>query len=172
MKKVFPFYCILISGCITDPTITDDRFGYVPMYADAAPNDAIGIESSKTTASAGKIYAYGSYAFQVDQYAGIHIISNAASSNAKKIAFLKIPLCTEIAIKQNFLYTNNLNDLVVFDISNPSQPHLVKRIEDAFPLVNQEYPPFNNVYFECPDPSKGIVIGWKEASLNNPRCRR
>lgn len=164
--------CILLAGCITDPTITDDRFGYVPIYADVKPNDAVGIESTKATVSPGKIYVYGSYAFQVDQYSGIHIISNAGSASAKKIAFLKVPLCTEISIKQNFLYTNKLNDLVVFDISNPAQPQLVKRLEDAFPLVNQEYPPFNNVYFECPDPSKGIVIGWKEASLNNARCRR
>jgi len=86
---------------------------------------------------------------------------------------LKIPAASELAIKSNYLYTNNMDDLVVFDLSNITSPHLVNRINGAFPQISQKYPPFNGVYFECPDPSKGIVVGWEEKLLNEtPKCRR
>jgi hypothetical protein len=49
---------------------------------------------------------------------------------------------------------------------------LVNRIENAFPQINQEYPPFTGVYFECVDPSKGVVIGWEEKQIDQPKCRR
>jgi len=81
-------------------------------------------------------------------------------------------MATEIAIKSGHLYTNNVNDLVVFSLSNPAEPLLENRVKDAFPVIEQEYPPFNNTYFECPDPAKGIVVGWEQKELTNPQCRR
>lgn len=130
-------------------------------------------EAPKPTIHPGKIYAYGNYLFQVEENEGIHIIDNSDPQQAHKISFLKVPAASELAIKSNFLYTNNLDDLVVFDLSNINAPHLVKRVENAFPKINQEYPPFSNVYFECVDPSKGVVVGWEEKMVNElPKCRR
>jgi LVIVD repeat len=172
MKRFAPLLLLFMAGCIPDNTTPGLIRGYAPVYASANTIETIDIQTAKATASAGKIYAYGNYAFQVDQYQGIHIIADAQSAQAHKIAFLKVPLSTEIAIKNDYLYTNNLNDLVVFNINNPAQPQLVHRLKDAFPAISQDYPPFSNVYFECPDPSKGIVIRWEEKEIKNPECRR
>jgi hypothetical protein len=162
----------LMVSCHLDHIPPQNIPGYAPVYATQLAANTISIETSRATTNAGKIYAYGNYLFQVEQNQGIHIIDNSNPQQAKKIGFLEIPTCTELAIKSNFLYTNNLNDLVVFDLSNISSPQLVKRIANAFPAISQSYPPFPGVYFECPDPSKGIVIGWEEKLLTEPKCRR
>ena len=112
------------------------------------------------------------YFIEVEQNEGIHIIDNSNLQQAKKVSFLKIPGCSEIAIRNNYLYSNNLNDLIVFDLSNLTAPQLVNRLENAFPQFSQSYPPFSDVYFECPDPSKGVVIAWEQKSLSSAKCRR
>lgn len=161
------------TGCIPDNSnLQGSELAYVPVYASRNVVNDINVTTVKATLNAGKIYAYGAYLFQVEQYEGIHIIDNSIPKQARKIAFLKVPLCTEIAIKDNYLYTNNLNDLVVFNISNATAPQLVKRVAEVFPEVGQSYPPFSGVYFECPDPSKGIIIRWEQKSVKNPACRR
>jgi hypothetical protein len=34
-------------------------------------------------------------------------------------------------------------------------------------LTNQEFPPQNNVNFECVDKSKGLVVGWEKVLLKD-----
>jgi hypothetical protein len=60
----------------------------------------------------------------------------------------------------------------VLNLSNIASPQVVNRVADAFPPVDQSYPPITRGYFECPDASKGIVIGWEEKLVQNPKCRR
>ncbi|HEU4470298.1 MAG TPA: hypothetical protein VFR58_04380 [Flavisolibacter sp.] len=146
--------------------------GYAPVYLTGQTSNNIGMSAARATKYPGKIYAYQQWLFQVEQYRGIHIIDNSNPQQAHKMGFLEIPSCTEIAIKANHLYTNNLDDLVVFDISNIGAPQLVKRLDGAFPQFSQEYPPVPSAYFECPDPSKGLVIAWEEKLLDNAKCRR
>lgn len=145
---------------------------YVPVYASAENIAQINVEAAKPITEAGKIYAYGNFIFQNDLNTGIHIIDATDKKSPKKISFLKIPLSTELAVKGNFLYTNNYKDIVVFDISNPAQPQFVKRVKDVFPPVNQKYPSFSNIYFECADEAKGVVVRWELKRINTPKCRR
>jgi hypothetical protein len=172
MKRSLPFLLLLFCSCDWTGDIADPFMGYAPVYAPRATVNTITTQAAKATAKPGKIYAYGDYLFQVEQYEGIHIIDNRNPKQALKIAFLSVPLATEIAIKSGHLYTNNLNDLVVFDLTNVAQPQLVNRVKDAFPAIEQDFPPFTNTYFECPDPAKGIVVGWEQKQLQNPKCRR
>lgn len=176
MRRLLPLPLLLLVACTTNSNLDDvpPTLAYAPVYAAVDKDAPLEMLAAKPTITAGKIYAYGAYAFQVDQYNGIHIIGNAHSREAKKIGFLQVPLCTEIAIRNNYLYTNNNDDIVVFDLTNPQAPKLVKRIENAFPALNiqQDYPPFSNVYFECPDPAKGMVVNWVQKPIENPQCRR
>ena len=145
---------------------------YVPVYSTIAALNNIRVAPHQPTEQAGKIYAYGNYLFQNDLNSGIHIIDNRDRMHPKKIAFLKLPLSTEIAVKGNYLYSNNYVDLVVFDISDPSNPKLIKRVKDVFPATDQKYPPFNNGYFQCPDQSKGTIVRWELKNIPIPNCRR
>ncbi len=71
---------------------------------------------SRTTERSGKIYAFGNYIFQNDLNKGIHLIDNTDPLHLQKIAFLNIPYNTEFAVKGNYIYANNGNDLVVVDV--------------------------------------------------------
>lgn len=145
---------------------------YVPVYTSLAEVEQVSVMPQQLTSVAGKIYAYGNYIFQNDVNSGIHIIDNSNKSDPKKIAFLKLPLSTEIAVKGNYLYANNYVDLVVFDITDPYNPKMVKRVKNVFPAENQDYPPASNVYFQCVDKSKGVVAKWELKNIDAPKCRR
>lgn len=163
----------VLSGCTPEnaesPSAT---LSYVPVYTSIDSANHVSVEAPKATVNAGKIYAFNFYLFQNDIGTGIHIIDNSNRESPKKIAFIQLPFSTEVAVKGNFLYSNSFSDLVVFDISNPAEAVLVKRISNVFPPANQKYPPFNNVTFECPDPSKGIVVRWELKEVKNAKCRR
>ncbi len=173
MRYLSLLLAVIFFSC--EPSGTDGIYavkGYVPIYLAQRSDTAVNIAIAQPTVKAGKIYAYSNYLFQVEQNEGIHIIDNLNPQQARKISFLKIPSATELAIKSGYLYTNHFNDLVVFDLANINSPQLVSRLTNAFPQISQNYPPFTSVQFECPDPSKGIVIGWEEKMIQTPKCRR
>ncbi|MDB5191693.1 MAG: hypothetical protein JWQ96_1256 [Segetibacter sp.] len=146
--------------------------GYAPVYVSSATASTISVEPARAITKAGKIYVHGTYLFENDVNKGIHIIDVSDRARPRKVAFINVPLSTEVAVKGNYLYTNNLDDLLTFDISNPTAPVLVKRIDDVFPMPNQNYPPFTGVSFECADPSKGVVVQWEPKRIKNAKCRR
>ena len=176
MRKLFPFFFpLILLSCTQDrvSSLPNQVEGYSPVYASAVDVNVITFETAaRPTERAGKIYAIGNYIFQNDVNKGIHIINNTNRSHPEKVGFIKLPFSNEIAVKGNYLYSNNLNDLVVFDISDITKPKLVKRIQNVFPPVDQKYPPIPNASFECPDASKGIVVNWERKLLTDPKCRR
>lgn len=172
MRYLYLLLSILLFSCDTHIIDNGRITAYVPIYVSKDEANFIGAGTAKPTVLPGKIYAYGTYLFQVEQNHGIHIIDNSNPQQAHKISFLNVPAASELAVKSGFLYTNNMDDLVVFDISDIISPKLVHRVENAFPQISQEYPPVNGAYFECVDPSKGVVVGWEEKLIDNPKCRR
>ncbi len=173
-KLITAFFPLILLACNPDPVtyLPGQVEGYSPVYASAADINKISVEPARKTEHAGKIYAFGSYIFQNDVSKGIHIINNRDKSHPEKVAFIQLPFSTEIAVKGNYLYSNNQSDLVVFDMSDIANPRLVKRIANVFPPVNQKYPPVTNCSFECVDPSKGIVVAWEKKLLTDPKCMR
>jgi hypothetical protein len=175
MKKLLYISAIcMVAACdpLDSAPLPGESDAYVPVYASMQDVHSIAVEPAKAVEQAGKIYVYGNYIFQNDQYKGIHIIDNSVRTAPRKIAFIRIPLSTEVAVKGGHLYTNNHNDLVVFDLANITSPQLVKRMENVFPMVNQQYPPFSNIFFECVDPSKGVVVRWELKRIKTPACKR
>jgi len=164
------FFCLYSCNPYRDST-TEERKTYVPVYMQVTEKNNISISGARTTETSGKIYAYGHYIFQNDQNKGIHIIDNADRKNPRKIAFLNIPYNTEFAVRDHYIYANNVNDLVVIDINDINNPAVVKRMDDAFPYISQKYPPASG-YFVCPDPSKGIVVAWELQTVKSPKCYR
>ena len=91
------------------------------------PLKTIKAEPPRTTVNGGKIYTVDNLLFQVEQDSGIHIINYANPSSPQKLGFVKSFLCKELTVKNGFIYTNNLSDLVVIDINNPSDVKEVGR---------------------------------------------
>ncbi|MEO6916782.1 MAG: hypothetical protein ABI151_15075 [Chitinophagaceae bacterium] len=173
MRWTILFLAIFFFGCTeTGFNTNPGNRGYAPVYLAQDGVKKISIGSPRQTASPGKIYAFRNFIFQNDLNTGIHIIDNSNPSQPVKVGFINIPLSTEVAVKGDFLYSNNYDDLVVFDISKPSEPRLLNRVKNVFPPANQTYPPFNNIIFECADSKKGVVIRWELKELTNANCRR
>ncbi|HSK12888.1 MAG TPA: hypothetical protein VK907_06705 [Phnomibacter sp.] len=175
MKKLTWLLAVALSlaGCIapTDELPPAPRQAYVPVYRMPDNIYTTAFTAPSAMKEAGKQYVFGSLLLQNDMNEGIHLYNISNPSAPVKLGFLDIPLCTEMSIRQGFLYTNNFADLLVYDLRG-SQPTLVKRIKDVFPPVNQQYPPLFNVAFECPDPKKGVVVRWELKQNITTTCRR
>jgi hypothetical protein len=113
------------------------------------------------------------YIFINELYRGIHVVDNTDRTQPSRVAFISIPGCTSFTLKEDNIFADSGRDLVTAKYSNGQVAEL-NRIEDFFSgrsAVNQVVPPDYSGFFECADPSKGVVVGWAEKSLDNPQCR-
>jgi hypothetical protein len=177
MKALYPVLLIYVVFTASSCNDADKQENFtapakIPVYATDTAWTKVEITTARQAENIGKITTYNNYIYLVDLNKGIHIIDNSNPSSPAKISFISIPLCTDIAIKNNVLYANNGSDMIVLNIANPQQPQLLKRIERVYSNSNEQFPPGYDGYFECVDDSKGRVIGWIDTTLQNPKCRK
>ena len=168
MKKYFYFllFAISLSSCWNKDVRT---IGYAPIYAPEKQIKTITLTTPKAPEKAGKIFVIGDYLFQVETNQGFHITDISNPSSPQQKAFVNVLGCTEIAVRNGYIYTNNLQDLVVLTLTD-EKVNVVRRIPNAFSeILNTSRPPEGG-RFECPDPNKGLVIGWERKELFNPQC--
>ncbi len=168
--------CLLVvclASCFPERNSDEDGpiNGLKPIYMDPAVAKKVEFLSARTLRNPGKIYAYGTLLFINELHTGIHVVNNTDPGNPKNLSFIKIHGNVDIAVKSGILYADNVTDLIALDISNINNIRLVNRIENVF-LTSNNFPTQTNVYFECVDPSKGMVVGWEEKVLSEITCRR
>lgn len=152
-----------------DPPINITKvMGYKPIYG--AEVFAKGILYSSTplpVINGGNIYAFNTYLFQVESGYGIHVIDNSNPSNAERIGFITIKGCSQLSIKDDKLYTNSYDDLVVLDFSSLTNIQILSRLNGVF--VEYRYgspiaePPVSG-YYECPR-TDSFVVKWVADSV-------
>lgn len=145
--------------------------GLKPVYLESGNAYEIKLLSARALERPGKIYVYGHFLFINELHKGIHVIDNKNPEAPLPLYFIQVYGNVDMAIKDHFLYADNINDLVVLNISDPENFQVTERIKNVFPGV-AEYPFDTGNYFECPDPAKGVVVGWEKATLKNPECYR
>ncbi len=159
---------LLLSNCRkTQPDLTDG-LGKMPIYAtetellDIKNLPPRAIEKTRT------IFLRDSLFWVLDDRKGIHVFNIKDSLNARAITFFNIPAVTDFTIKDHLLYADNWRDLVVIDISNLLEIKEIGRTPNVIapPLFPENY----NGIFECADPEKGAIVGWKDATLVNAAC--
>jgi len=170
-KTILFIACILsLTACRNNGVGKVDA--YVHIYGNVQETKQITLQSPQPIVNGGKIATLGNYVYQVETDKGIHIIDYTNPAAPVKKGFIKDALCRELAIKGNYIYTNNLTDLVVIDISNPNVVTVSSRIDNSFPDLATQYPPCSGCYFECADPAKGMVIQWTKQQVTNPKCKK
>ncbi len=119
----------------------------------------------------GKIYVKGNIIYQNDLGKGIHIINNTVPSAAKRVSFIGVPGNSDIAIKGNYMYANNYNDIVVIDISNSAAPKEISRQKNMF-FTGDTYKPMVYVPTPAPGPvgcrpytQDSVIISWIRDSI-------
>ncbi|WP_353720794.1 hypothetical protein [Dyadobacter sp. 676] len=179
MKRTLPAICLslLIFSCHirdSDPFVGNVKFdgtGYRPVYKDPEAVANVEIMAAQALRDPGKIYTFDRYLFINEKGRGIHIIDNADPEKPENLSFISIAGNYDIAVKGNWLYADNLSNLLVIDIADPRTPRLTKTIPNAVPV--HAYPPLQGVYFECADARKGVVVDWEKVSMDKqPKCYR
>jgi len=159
--------CIAWSGCIVDPELPDGP-GKRPVYAPLSELNNITNSAPQPIGTTGTIFLRDTLFFMLEQKKGIHVFNVKDSSNVVALTFFKIPAVTDFSISGNRLYADSWKDLVTIDISDLYHIALLNRQKDVFdPLL---YPPLYDGVFECVDESKGAVIDWEDAELENADC--
>lgn len=166
------FLSCLWSCVETDPEPNTEVY-FKPIYA--AAKDVYRVErlSARPLKDPGRIYLKDHLLIINERFEGFHFIDNTDPANPKPLFFLKVTGAVNMAMQGPYLYADNLTDLLTIDLSNLAQVKEVNRQKDVF-KGHQAYPPFENVYFECVDPDRGLVIGWEEAPMpaGEPECWR
>ncbi|MDO6390064.1 hypothetical protein Q4E40_08005 [Pontibacter sp. BT731] len=114
----------------------------------------------RTISNPGKIYRYGSYILINEQYKGVHIINNQNPKAPVNMAFIQVPGCVDMAVKDDMLYVDNAVDLVAIKLSGMETIQVAKRVRDALPSL---LPPDNlEVYYNrAGAPEDAIIVGWE-----------
>lgn len=167
---IAPFLLLLISSCRPNEGYPTQVDGWAPIYASVDSVKKIEGVAARSIESGGKIYIKDNILYQVESGQGIHVIDYSTPESPQKLKFIRCFGAQELSIMDNNLYTNNVNDLVVIDISDLNNVKLVGRKENLLRMVSTTPP--ESGYFECPDKSKGEIVGWQQKLLHNPRCRK
>ncbi len=179
MRQLLPYFILLLyaTSCNYfnyDPTentrIVD---GLKPLYLSEDTWKEITFTSTaRPLVNLGKFYYKDDYLYVTQRDEGVHIIDNSNPQNPVPIHFIEVVGATDLAIKGDILYVDNLSDLVAINIADFNNMYVEKRVEGLYPLSEQLFPENYDGYFECIDPEKGVVVGWEEATLENPTCSR
>lgn len=143
-------------------------WGNKPIYSATVDAKQIAyIDSAFPVVVPGNIYAKGNRIYQLEIGRGIHVIDNSVPAQAHRIGFIRVNGSSQISIRDNYVYTNSYDDLVVIDISNAGTVTVVKRLPGAFPEGYSNYylvQPEESGYYECPN-QDSVVIGWRKDSV-------
>ena len=178
MKKflLLPLLFMPFFSCITDveePSTEPLQVeGLKPVYINENEAQVVKSLPPQAIKRLGKIYYKDATIYVNESNLGVHVIDNTDPANPVKKKFLQIPGCRDIAIKGNYLYADNIGDLITIDISDLDNPKIVKRLPGIQAGVNQNFPELYEGYFECVEDGKGVVIGWEEVTLTDPKCWR
>ena len=176
LRKIMPFFCmaVLLLSCwkpygeYDNSTYGNKVWGYKPVYATEAVAKKVSYTpGARQVISGGNIYAFQNYIFQIDPGLGIHVIDNHQPSAAHRIGFINAKGCSQISIKEDKLYTNSYDDLVVLDFSDLNNVKEYSRLKGVFTEYRYGSPiaqPPTSGYYECPH-YDSLVVGWVKDSI-------
>lgn len=161
--------CCYDEDCCYDCNGRYIEWGFKPEYSNDL-NDIVKLEDSRPLQYPGKIYSYKNYLLVNEIQEGLHIFDNTDPRNPVPINFLKIAGSNDVAIKNDVIYADQFNNLVIVSLDSLAGIVEKKLLSEAF----QNYanynvtPPDDGVYYECPDASLGVVVNWVADSVEYP----
>lgn len=99
----------------------------------------------------GKIVWKDNFVFVNDVDRGVHVIDIGDPRTPRQVAFINIPGCVDLAIKDNYLYADCYTDLVSIDISDPAHVVAKQFIPGVFP---------HRVYYGFTADTSKIITEW------------
>lgn len=164
MKKIY--YLLFLVPFFLTSSINDyyNSSDYFPILMERSELEkSVFVREIQDIVNPGKIYYKNNIIYLNEKFKGIHVIDNSNPSSPQQLAFINIPGCIDIAIKNNSLLADNAIDLVSIDLSSGIQNlQVTKRVRNVFPEStppNLDYIPaaFNNTN----RPEGAIIVGWE-----------
>ncbi|PRY15414.1 hypothetical protein CLV24_10235 [Pontibacter ummariensis] len=108
----------------------------------------------------GKLYRYGHYILINEKYKGVHVIDNQDPRLPVNLAFIQVPGCIDMAMKDKILYVDNAVDLLAIDLNDLNNIRVTKRVRDALPEL---LPPDNieSGFDRAGAPADAVIVGWE-----------
>lgn len=161
MKRLFFLLTILVlafSSC--EDKHMQSYMANVPLYLSYDDlRSSFKVSGERALEKPGKIYFKDNYMYINEYQEGIHVVDLSDPENPLKLSFIEIPGNVDISIRNDVLYAESYVDLVLIDVSNPSIPLYIKRIEDMFEYV---IPPYDYEYpLDEIDQDKGVITGYE-----------
>jgi hypothetical protein len=127
-----------------------------PIYMSRADLEvSVKVTEPRELNDAGKIWVHDSQIFICEKYKGVHIIDNRNPKSPQRTAFVEVPGCVDIAVKDNILFADNSADLVAIDLT---QRKLVAREKNAFAVI---VAPDGINYPTTVRNSSDVIVGFK-----------
>ncbi|MEN8768796.1 MAG: hypothetical protein ABF269_04740 [Candidatus Arcticimaribacter sp.] len=178
-------FCLLLASCsLFKDEVLDDRemvdvAYFVPQYETTSQLAAkVTVESPKDYAEAGKIVTYQNYIFINKPNEGVHVVDNSNPAAPVNLHFINIPGSLDLSIIDDHLYSDMFSALVVFNISDVTQPDLIEdfTVEDVFyynpyrtiDTASRSEESYAYTQYESIDESRGIVTGWEVEIRQEP----
>ena len=118
---------------------------------------SVTLESVKPITTSGKIYIKDNLLLINDVDLGFHVYYYVNAQTPIKIAFIKIPGATDVAIRNNILYINQAVDLVAINYDpNTGEMTVTNRNRNVFP------PKMSPDGFHHNTADNKVVISWKQ----------
>ncbi|GHA43250.1 hypothetical protein GCM10007103_25660 [Salinimicrobium marinum] len=120
------------------------------------------LTAERQVVNSGKIYIKDELIYLNEKGEGFHIIDNSDPENPKPLAFLRIPLSTDLAIRNNTIYVHHAVDLVAFNYSVVNNSlNILHREKNVFPALRSPEG-WDAENYEIPEDH--IVIGYEEVN--------
>ncbi len=171
LKLIMIVFCTIILASCTQKKDDEVVEGLRPIYGNLSD---IEVKSSapQPYGNLGQIVYRSPFVFINESSKGVHIIDITNPALPKKMAFIEIPGINSFNLKDDNIYARSGPGLLVVDISDVENAVLISATSLFESSDDIYYPENYRGSFECFDPSGGILLGWEEAILTNPRCRR
>ncbi|HQW26727.1 MAG TPA: hypothetical protein PLV75_12240, partial [Saprospiraceae bacterium] len=162
MKSIFQYSFVallvisaMLTGCEQDKcTRTEEFTAFEPVYKRIdemrMPSTYV---AAKNLTSPGKIFYYKGYLLINEMNQGIHVIDNSNPASPQNIGFIEIQGNLDMAVHDDILYADSYLDLVAIDITTPTAPVEVERVNDVF----QNFYSFNE--------QLGYLVEYKEMDI-------
>lgn len=188
------FLLFLVMSCtkfedFREKSSTDTLFGYrAKAILTADQVKRYSLQDPFQPKNIGKVAVEGKYLFINEYGKGIHVFDNSTPSNPVNKVFISIPGNRDFFVKDLVFLADNGTNLISLDakvveevvLKGKTLKDLVDANKSVLLLASNnnvfKYPQFpiqRNIFFECPDTTKGLIVEWERVKLaKQPNCFR
>jgi LVIVD repeat len=134
------FAALVFSSCVKDQCtrkVTYTR--HDPVYRTYAEiRQPIIPQPAREIRQTGKIFIKDNYLLVNEPHVGVHLIDIQNPNSPQNVAFIPIEGNMDIAMRNNTLFADNYTDLVAVDLTTLSNPRIIARTENVFPIIGSD----------------------------------